>query len=57
MDADYATLGKFYETDLAVGRGRYSPPICTTVRKRRIVSPPRGVHIPSATDRDLIKSA
>lgn len=44
-DADYATLEKVYRTDPAAARGRYSPPVCTGVRKHRIEGDPDPRHV------------
>jgi len=44
-DADYATIEKIYKTDPAAARGRYSPPICTGVKKRVIEGEPDQAHV------------
>jgi IS1 family transposase len=44
-DADYATIGKIYRTDPAAARGRYSPPICTGVKKHTVEGDPDPKHI------------
>jgi len=44
-DVDYATIDKIYRTDPAAGRGRYSPPVCTGVRKNTVEGNPDDAHI------------
>jgi len=44
-DADYATIEKTYKTDPAAARGRYSPPICTGVKKHTVEGNPDQAHI------------
>jgi len=44
-DVDYATIEKIYRTDPAAARGRYSPPICTGVRKHTVEGNPDPAHI------------
>lgn len=44
-DADYATIEKIYKTDPAAARGRYSPPVCTGVKKRTIEGDPDQAHV------------
>jgi len=44
-DADYATLEKIYKTDPAAARGRYSPPVCTGIKKRTIEGEPDPAHV------------
>jgi IS1 family transposase len=39
-DIDYATLEKIYKTDPRIPAGRYSPPICTGAKKRRVEGDP-----------------
>jgi IS1 family transposase len=39
-DADYAMIDKIYKADPAMAQGRYSPPTCTGIRKRRIEGRP-----------------
>jgi IS1 family transposase len=45
LDADYATLEKVYRTDPAAAQGRYSPPVCTGAKKRRVEGRPDPAHI------------
>jgi len=44
-DADYATIEKIYRTDPAAARGRYSPAICTGVRKHTVEGNPDPRHV------------
>ncbi|MDP8993401.1 MAG: IS1 family transposase [Pseudomonadota bacterium] len=44
-DVDYATLEKIYRTDPAATRGRYSPPVCTGARTKRIEGRPDPRHV------------
>ena len=44
-DADYATIEKIYKTDPAAARGRYSPPICTGVKKHTVEGNPDPAHV------------
>ncbi|HEX4199272.1 MAG TPA: IS1 family transposase [Caulobacteraceae bacterium] len=44
-DADFATIQKIYRTDPASARGRYSPPVCTAVKKNVIEGDPDQAHI------------
>jgi 3-methyladenine DNA glycosylase/8-oxoguanine DNA glycosylase len=44
-DADYATIEKTYRTDPTAPRGRYSPPICTGVRKHVVEGNPDPAHV------------
>jgi len=44
-DADYATIEKTYRTDPTAPRGRYSPPICTGVRKHTVEGNPDPAHV------------
>lgn len=44
-DADYATLEKIYKTDPKAARGRYSPPVCTGVKKRVVEGDPDRAHV------------
>ncbi len=44
-DADYATIEKIYKTDPAAALGRYSPPVCTGVKKRVIEGYPDQAHV------------
>lgn len=44
-DADYATIQKIYKTDPAAARGRYSPPVCTGVKKQVIEGDPDQDHV------------
>jgi IS1 family transposase len=44
-DADYATIQKIYKTDPAAARGRYSPPVCTGVKKNVIEGDPDPAHV------------
>jgi IS1 family transposase len=44
-DADYATIDKIYKTDYATSKGRYSPPICTGVKKKVVEGNPDQAHI------------
>jgi len=44
-DIDYATLEKIYATDPAATRGRYSPPVCTGAKKRRVEGDPDPRHV------------
>jgi IS1 family transposase len=39
-DIDYATLEKIYKADPRVPAGRYSPPVCTGAKKRRVEGDP-----------------
>ena len=44
-DGDYATIQKIYETDPAAARGRYSPPVCTSVIKQVVAGKPDLAHV------------
>ena len=44
-DADYATIEKIYKTDPAAARGRYSPPVCTGVKKCTVEGEPDLAHV------------
>jgi IS1 family transposase len=44
-DADYAQIQKIYGTDPAAARGRYSPAICTGVRKEVVEGDPDMAHV------------
>jgi IS1 family transposase len=44
-DADYATIQKIYKTDPAAAAGRYSPPVCTGVKKTVIEGDPDQAHV------------
>jgi len=44
-DIDYATLEKIYKTDPIAAQGRYSPPICTGAKKRRVEGRPDPLHV------------
>jgi IS1 family transposase len=44
-DADYSTIQKTYKTDPAAARGRYSPPICTGVKKQIFEGDPDPAHV------------
>jgi len=44
-DADFATIQKIYKTDPAAARGRYSPPICTGVKKHTVEGDPDPAHV------------
>jgi IS1 family transposase len=44
-DADYATIQKIYKTDPAAARSRYSPPVCTGVKKNVIEGDPDPAHV------------
>ncbi|MGA0601045.1 IS1 family transposase [Caulobacter sp. KR2-114] len=42
---DYATIQKIYETDPAAARGRYGPPVCTSVIKNVVSGDPNMAHV------------
>lgn len=44
-DADYATIGKIYKIGPAAARGRYSPPVCTGVKKHVVNGDPDQAHV------------
>ena len=44
-DADYATIQKIYGTDPTAARGRYSPAVCTGVRKDIVEGKPDLAHV------------
>ena len=44
-DADYATIQKIYRTDPKIPAGRYSPPICTGVKKNVVEGDPDPAHV------------
>lgn len=44
-DADYATIQKIYKTDPKAAAGRYSPPVCTGVKKNVVEGDPDLAHV------------
>jgi IS1 family transposase len=44
-DADYAMLEKVYKPDAGIPKGRYSPGVCTGIRKRTIEGRPDPKHV------------
>jgi IS1 family transposase len=45
VDVDYAMLDKVYRADAGIPRGRYSPGVCTGIKKRRIEGRPDPKHV------------